>query len=233
MKQFLIFVTSILLLTSCHHITGSGNIVSEKRETGNFTAVSSSEDIDVEIKNGPVTEVTVEADDNMIKYIRTRVADGTLKIDLSGNHSFIDVHTKVYITAPLIERINASSSSDVVVKDVLKSTGRISFNASSSADITADVDAPEIDSHASSSGSVKLSGRTRSHTAEASSAGDIRAYELLSENTKVSASSGANAMVHASVSLNASASSGADISYRGAAAIQKNTSSGGSVERKD
>jgi Putative auto-transporter adhesin, head GIN domain len=233
MKQVLSFFAALIILSSCHHITGSGNIVTEKRSPGDFTGISSAQGIDVELRNGPATEVTVEADDNVIKYIETEVNDGLLKIRLQRNHSFMDAHLKVYITAPKIENLNASSGADIIAKDILTSSRKLSFHASSSGEIVADVDAPEVDSHASSGGSIKISGKTRSYSANASSGGEVKSFDLLSENTNVTASSGASARVHASVTLVANASSGADISYRGAANVKKSESSGGSVTKKD
>ena len=233
MKQFILFCTAFILLNSCHYTTGSGNIISEKRSVGNFTGISVGGSFDVEVKIGPVTQVTVEADDNVIKYVETRVSGNTLKIRTEGLHSMNNVHLKVYITVPELRSVKASASASVKVLDIIKEDGKLNFDASSSADIEAEVDAPEIDAEASSSGSVTLSGKTKNYTAHVSSSGDIKSFELLSENTDVSASSSGSAQVHASINLTAKASSSGSIDYRGAATVKKTVNSSGSVEKKD
>lgn len=233
MKQYLIFFISLVTFASCSYTSGSGNIVSETRSVEGFSGITVGGNFEVEVRIGPVTEVRVEADDNIMKYIETDVSGNTLKIRTKNLHNYSDVHMKLYITVPYLKSIKASASADVVVKDVLTGTGKISFDASSSAKVTAEVDAPEIESNASSSGTVNLRGKTRTYSAEASSAGDIRSFDLLSENTRVNVSSGASAEVHASVTLNATASSGGGIDYHGAASVNKSVSSGGSVEKKD
>ena len=233
MKQFILFCTAFILLNSCHYTTGSGNIISEKRSVGNFTGISVGGSFDVEVKIGPVTQVTVEADDNVIKYVETRVSGNTLKIRTEGMHSMNNVHLKVYITVPELRSVKASASASVKVLDIIKEDGRLSFDASSSADIEAEVDAPEVDAEASSSGSVNLIGKTKNYSARVSSSGDIKSFELLSENTDVSASSSGSAQVHASVSLTAKANSSGSIDYRGAANVKKTVNSSGSVEKKD
>ena len=129
--------------------------------------------------------------------------------------------------------VKASASASVKVLDIIKENGRLSFDASSSADLEAEVDAPEVDAEASSSGSVTLSGKTKYYAARVSSSGDIKSFELLSENTDVSASSSGSAQVHASVSLTAKANSSGSIDYRGAANVKKTVNSSGSVEKKD
>src|SRR5690348_15144205 len=121
MKQVILLCsTLLLLLNSCDYTTGSGNIVSEKRMVDDFTGISVSNAIEVEIKIGPVTEVRVEADDNIIKHIATGVSDGELNIKIKGLHNFGDAHLKVYITTPDLETITASSSADVKVLDIVK-----------------------------------------------------------------------------------------------------------------
>ena len=233
MKKALFLFFTIAAFTSCQFTTGSGKIVTETRAVGNFNALSVGGSYDVEVKIGPVASVVVEADDNIIKFIETDVSGNTLKIRTENNHGFSDVHMKVYVTTPSLKNIKASSSADVIVQNVLESNDRLSFRASSSASIKAEVNAPEIESDASSSATITLSGRTKNHDTQASSSSDIKAFDLLSENTTAKASSSATIRVHASVSLDAKASSSADIEYKGAAKVNSSTSSSGSVEKRE
>ena len=233
MKRSVFFLFILTVLSSCHFTTGSGNIISETRVTGNFTGISAAGGFNVEVKTGPVTEVIVESDDNIIKYIETEVSGNILKIRLRDHINVSNAHLKVYVTASGISNIAASAGSDVVVKDVLKSENTLHFTASSAGTIISEIEAPEVEAGASSGAKLQLTGKTRNFTAIASSGANIKTRDLFSENTVVSASSGSNIYVHASVSLQAKASSGADIKYHGAANVQKTVSSGGSVEKKD
>jgi hypothetical protein len=233
MKQLLFLSLAINLLTSCDYTTGSGNIVTEKRAVGNFSGIIASSSIQIEVKIGPVADVQVEADDNIIKHIITSVSDGILRIKTQNLHNISNAHIKVYITTPVLENITASASATVKVLDLIKDNNKLSFKASSSADIEAEVDAPEVETEANSSGSVTLKGRTKNYKAKVSSSGDINSAELLSENTEVSASSSGSADVHASVSLLANASSSGSIDYYGTASVKQSVSSSGSVEKKN
>jgi len=230
MKKLLIIILSIAIFGGCRYKTGSGNLISEKRNTGAFTGISVGGGFDVEIKTGP-TEVLVEADDNIIKYIETDVVNGQLKIRLD-DVNVNDVHLKIYITAPQINNITASASADVVAKDILKSTELIKVQSSSGSEVKAELDAPEISVNASSGGELNLSGRTRNFKAVSSSGSTINAGELSSENATVDVSSGASAKVHASLTLNATASSGGNISYRGTPNVKQSVSSGGEVDKE-
>ncbi len=233
MKYFLILVFIVFTLASCNHTTGSGNIITETRNTGSFDAISVGGSFEVEVKTGAVASVVVEADDNIIKYIVTKVSGNTLKINTEDLNNYSDVHMKVIVTAPAITSIKASASADVVADNILTGSGRLTFKASSSASIKAEVDAPEIETDASSSATITLRGKTKNYDAQASSSANINTFELLSENTTAKASSSADIQIHASVTLNAKASSSGSIDYKGAATVNKSESSSGSVEKKD
>lgn len=233
MKRFLILLLAVFTFASCDHTSGSGNIVTETRNTGSFDAISVGGSFEVEVKMGDAISVVVEADDNIMKYIETRVSGKTLKISTEDMHSFSNVHMKVYVTVPALTSISASASSDVVGENILTSADKLVFKASSSASIRAEVNAPDIVTDASSSATITLSGKTKNHKTEASSSAEIKAFELLSENATANANSSANIEVHASVSLNAHASSSGSVEYKGAATVSKSESSSGSVSKKD
>jgi Putative auto-transporter adhesin, head GIN domain len=233
MKNFFVLLFTVFTLTACDHTTGSGNIVTETRKTGSFDAISVGGSFEVEVKMGDAVSVIVEADDNIMKYIETRVSGNTLKISTEGMHSYSDIHMKVYVTVPALSKISAAASADVVAENILTSNSKLTFKASSSASIKAEVNAPEIETDASSSATITLTGKTKTHKTEASSSAEIKAFELLSENTTAHASSSANIEVHASVNLDAKASSSGSVDYKGAAAVTKAESSSGSVEKKD
>ncbi len=233
MKKILFLLFSLVTLASCRFTTGSGNIISETRTVSNFDGIIVGGSFDVEVKIGPVASVMVEADDNIIKHIETDVSGNTLKIRLESNNGFSNAHMKVYVTTPSLTNIKASASADVEVKDILTGSSKLTLKASSSASIRAEVDAPDIETDASSSATITLSGKTKNHDTQASSSANIRAFELLSENTTAKVSSSADIDVHASVKLDAKASSSGSIDYKGAAAVTQSTSSSGSVSKKD
>ncbi len=233
MKQLTSFICTIILLSSCHDIDvdGSGNVIKEKRSAGSFTGVSASNGIEVEVMNGEFA-VVVEADDNLQQYIETTVSNNTLRVRIKDNVDFNNSHVKVFVSAPVISRLSASSAGEIGVKGVLAGPEKITLNSSSAAKIDVAVDAPSVSADASSSGEITIKGRTKEFRCELSSAADINAGELLSEVTEVEASSAAEAHVHSSVSLKATASSGANISYRGGGATEIHKSSGGGVNKE-
>lgn len=231
MRKIVFFAAIIIAFTSCDRLSGSGNIVTEKRALDNFTGISVGSAFEAEIKSGPYA-VEVEADDNLMKHIKTRVTGGILKIEFKKNTSITNAHLKVYITAPEINRINSSGAARVKVIDQLKSSGKIILETSGAGNIEAAVDAPEIETEVSGAGSIDVKGRTRSHSAKASGGGSIKSKELLSENTVAKSSGAGNIHVHASVSLKANASGAGNVFYTGGASVESHASGAGSVRKE-
>jgi len=215
MKNFVIITALMVFISSCHMISGNGNIRTEKRSTGNFSSIKTSGSIDVEINTGDTYAVSAEDDDNLLPYIVTEVNNGTLDIHYKENTSVNNDHAKVYITAPTLDKVISSGSADIDIKDVLKSQQKIEINISGSGNIKGAVDAPAVSVDISGSGNVDLKGRTKDFDCNVYGSGDINCSNLQSENVTVKISGSGNAHVFASVHLSASSFGSGDIYYRG------------------
>jgi hypothetical protein len=231
MNKMLLVGLLAVSLVSCTSTSGSGDIITSNRNTGDFTRLSAAGGFEVEVKTGSACKVVVEADDNLIEDVETRVEGGTLKIRMRDRLNVRNAHLKVFVTAPMLSDIQSSASADINVIGSLSADRTMVVKASSGSSIHADLDAPGVDADASSGAELDLTGRTRDLQAQASSGATINADELLSESTVAETSSGASVDVHASVKLNAKASSGGTVKYRGPASVVKKESSGGSIEK--
>lgn len=234
MRNLLILAVAVLFFSSCQQMTGSGNIVTEKRSTGNFKRIDAGSKFEVEVKIGSPASVEVEADDNLMPIIETRVSGDELNIHTKGNYSITNGHMKVFVTAPEIRGVKSSGAANIKVLDVLKSDERITFESSGAGNIKAAVDAPKVKAEVSGAGDIELSGRTKDYTVSASGGGNVKSSDLLTENTNADVSGAGSVHVHASVSLKAEASGAGNVYYRGGPAnITKNTSGAGEVKKED
>ncbi|MEO6721305.1 MAG: head GIN domain-containing protein [Ferruginibacter sp.] len=229
MKQLLFFAIALFMLASCRQIHGSGNIVKEKRQTGDFSGVSAGGAFEVEVKNGATREVEVEADDNVIGYIETEVRGGVLRINIKENVNFNNAHFKVYVTAPEINSVKSSGASDIKIKETLRSPNKISFDVSGAGSISGIADAPEIDAEISGAGNISMGGRTRNYTAKVSGSGNLKTGDLQTETADIRVSGAGNAWVHASVRLKANASGAGNIHYKGGAQVEQHSSGAGNI----
>ena len=140
---------------------------------------------------------------------------------------------KVYVTYVDLDKITASSASNVFSEGVIK-CGSMEVHASSAANIEISLDATNVQVHVSSAGDVILEGKAKSIEAEASSAGEIDAYNLKTDTADASASSAGSIKLNVAQGLEAHSSSGGSIRYRGnPTKTNTNSSSGGSVKRSN
>ena len=229
--KYLYFILVTITILSCRNgMNGSGNIIKATRQLSEFTSMSVSGSIKVEIKTGAVPSLIVEADDNIMPHVITNVSDKNLSIKLKGINNLRNATVRIFLVVPTLNKISTSASAEVRSAEAIINSDKISFTASSGSLINVNVGAPSISAGASSGADIILSGRTKNLSAESSSGSRVNLFGLKSENATASASSGADIDIFASIGLNASASSGAKVNYKGGAtSVVKNVSSGGSV----
>ncbi len=207
----------------------------EIRNVRDFNAIKVSSGIDLYLRMGETEEVKVVADGEIIDEVITEVNDGTLKIYMKKNNNWNWGTTKarkVYVSVKELEKLDASSGSDVNSENTL--TGEsLEVKASSGSDVNLDIHYKNFSLDTSSGSDAKISGKTKNFEAEASSGSDLTARDLESVVCKVSVSSGSDATVNVSDELYAKASSGGDIRYYGNPQVKDiNESSGGDVTHK-
>ena len=80
--KFLLFPVLIILFFSCDdddNIVGSGNLISEIRDASDFTDISVSESIRVDVSQGNEFRVELTADDNVIDRVESVIREGELR----------------------------------------------------------------------------------------------------------------------------------------------------------
>ncbi len=125
--------------------------------------------------------------------------------------------------------IEASSAGSVSGSFKIKECGIV--ETSSAADINISALSPELNLKASSGSTISVSGQVKHLDVDASSAANIKAYNLNAVTAEAEASSGASVKLNCSKSLEAEASSAADIRYTGDCSVERRASSGGSVKK--
>jgi hypothetical protein len=205
---------------------------SETRTIDSFRGVKSSEGVDVYLKKGLKESVKVEVTGMKLSNVITEVSGTYLKIHMrEGNYRNRNV--KVFVTYVNLEKISASSASNVFSQGPIKSTS-FKIDISSAASVEVSLDVENLIVEASSAGDAVLEGKVNSLEIEASSAGSVDAYNLESASVRASVSSGSSAKLNVSKELDAHASSGGSIRYRGnPAKTNTDSSSGGSVKKSN
>ncbi len=189
-------------------VKGSGNVASERRDVNGFTGVDAGGIFTVEVTAGREYSVEVEADDNLLQHIRTRVSDGVLHISTTERVSTSNPMV-VRISAPRIEELDASGVAKISLTGV--EGGQLSLDSSGAS-------------------KVKVAGSADRLLVDVSGASNIDASDLRVRSASVDASGAAKVSLNVAEELRADASGASRIVYSGQPAnITKNTSGAGKV----
>jgi hypothetical protein len=192
-------------------VQGSGNVVNEKREAANFNAIEVGGIFEVEVVAQKEFSVEVEADDNLLQYIKTEVNGGTLEIRTEKRIS-PKGRIRVRISAPNIESLQVSGVSKLSLANLKN-------------------DSLKVD--ASGASKIKVDGETRNLEVELSGASRLDAENLKSENVNVDGSGASSASVNVSGDLKADLSGASKVTYSGNPRnLEKSTSGASSVKGK-
>jgi hypothetical protein len=186
--------------------------------------------VDVYLKKGEKESVKVEISSGRISDVITEVGGTSLRIGMkSGSRQVRGV--KVYVTYVKLDKLEASSGSNIFSEGIIKGSEMI-IHATSGASIEAVVEAKSVIAEANSAGEVDIKGTTKSLEAEADSGGVLDAYDLQAESVDAEASSGGSMKVSVTENFRANASSAGSIRYRGNPSKSvTNSSSAGSVKK--
>ncbi|HEV7346802.1 head GIN domain-containing protein [Telluribacter sp.] len=220
----------LLLLTTTAQaqwaaIRGNGTVTKQERTVGNFSQVRVERGIDLYISQGEEERLTLEADENLLEHITTKVQGSTLLITHDKN--FMRTKSlRAYLTVRAINRLDASGGSDVYSQSVLRAE-KLSCNASGGSDLKLQLDVKDLRVTTSGGSDADLSGLVASLKATATGGSDIKAKDLRGDHIVVVVSGGSDAHVYADMELNASASGGSSIYYYGNPRKLTTSASGG------
>ncbi|MCK9618266.1 MAG: DUF2807 domain-containing protein [Lentimicrobiaceae bacterium] len=194
-------------------ITGNGNVVKQTRLVTSFHDLKVSGEIDVELIQGKEIKLQVEADENLIEFIRTEVKDGTLCIysDKSIKNA---KKMMVYCTFQNLDAITASGGCDIISKQKLNFSS-LQTDLSGGCDVKITCNVSKLYCKLSGGCDMVLSGEAENCTFTASGGCDIKASGLRIKNCTVDASGGSDVSVYATGELTIKASGASDITYSG------------------
>ncbi|MBB4080628.1 hypothetical protein GGR28_003263 [Lewinella aquimaris] len=196
-------------------VKGNGDLITQERDIDGFTGIKSCCSFKVELAQSDDFSVRVEAESNLQEFIVTEVRGKTLHIKYSDDANFKSTEDiRVYVSLPLLEGIDASSSSRVRGTTPFRGD-ELDLDVSSSADISVDFSGSRVNLDASSSGSIEVRGTASRVTADASSASSIDASDLEAEDGVADVSSAASIKLRTTKTLRADASSAGSVHYSG------------------
>jgi len=201
-------------------VKGNGNVKSEVRPVSDdFSTIKVSEGLDVYVTQDDKASVTVEADENIIGFIRTDIQNDVLRIHLEERVGRAE-SKKILVTLPNITGLETSSGAKLETNHTINAD-RLELHSSSGSHLKVNVNADEVNCHSSSGSHIRISGTTGIIYTDASSGSQIKANELKAKKAVSKASSGANISINASEESEINTSSGGNVHNYGSASVSK------------
>jgi hypothetical protein len=215
-------------------VRGSGVIVTETREVPALDGVSIDYPAVVTILQGDTPSLTVEADDNLLPQLTTRVVDGTLQIKSSENDWSRRVtptrEVRITLTVKDLSRIDLPSAGSVKVEGLTAAGLRISVSGAGSVTLS-HLTAQTLTLDLSGAGSLAADGTAQTIDVNISGLGSFDGGMLEAQNATVDISGLGSATVWAKLHLTATISGTGSVSYYGSPAVSKQVSGLGSVRK--
>ncbi len=200
MKIIVVLISALSLIYACglYAISGSGNIVTESRDVRNFNNVVLKDFGRLQITQGDNESLTIEADDNLLPYIKSDVVGNTLVLEIIHKNPVRYIHPsnqiKYYLTVKELENIKLSGSGSILVPKLKARSLTIQESGSGNIDIKS-LTADELFVDLSGSGFLNLENSiVRKAKTTVSGSGEVKVKSLSAEEltTRISGSSKLN-----------------------------------------
>lgn len=224
-----------LALTGClNNVTrGSGKTATETRDVSDFTAVQLSWLGDLAITQGDTEGLRIEAEDNILPLITTRVDGGTLIIELvddaDGGMVIPTQSVKYSLQVKDLKSIDLSGAGNISAPALKSEQLRLTLSGAGNVDLQ-QLTTQELDARSSGAGNLTLAGAAETQSVTLSGLGNYSAGDLQSNDATVDISGAGNATVWAAKTLDVKISGAGSVSYYGSPQVTESISGVGSVK---
>lgn len=214
MRTIIAALLGVIILTSCQEtIIGNGILKQDARAVQAFDEIEVSGQVTVYLRQGEKEEVIVEADENLLPYIKTNVSGDRLSVSSEAN--FKDYKKlAVYITARELEYIKLSGAIELNGEKVFRSVD-LKIDASGACIVNMDVQCEELTIDGSGAVTFNLNGFSREANFDISGAVEVNAFELETRNTKIDMSGAGSADIYVTDEVSIDVSGAGEINYKG------------------
>lgn len=212
--------------------SGSGKVITETRKVSGFQSIEVSYPAQVFITQGKAESLKIEAEDNVMPGLQTRIKNGVLEIYYNveeGKEVSPTKLVKVTIVVKDLQKVNFSSAGELTIDGLKTDELKVSLDGAGNLKLN-DLDTRNFNVNLSGAGHMTVSGTADDLQLEISGFGGFDGGELHSKNADVSMSGAGSTTVWVDDTLKAEISGAGSVSYYGDATVDKNIDGVGSVK---
>jgi hypothetical protein len=231
-------------------VRGSGKVSSQTRQIGDFRKLEAGLAIDVDVIVGPKPSLQIDAEDNIIPLIESKIAGDTLTLTSTKSFSTTKpVH--VIVTVPNLDAVKATGAGSIKIKGL--DADKFDLDASGAGNVIVEgkakainvdgsgagkvvlkgLNSDELRLKLSGAGSVQADGKTRRMDADLSGAGDLQAFDLTAVEANIRSSGAGTARITTTDTIHAKVSGAGNITYGGKPpSVSKEITGAGSIRER-
>ncbi|MFQ5492927.1 MAG: head GIN domain-containing protein [Candidatus Dojkabacteria bacterium] len=211
-------------------LVGSGNVINQKREIGEFQAINLATTGEIILTQGSEPKLEIQGEDNILENIVTEVVDGTLTIKRRNTIFFNLIPTKPIVYNLTVTTINelTVSGSGLITAPRLQSQS-LDVNVSGSGSVTLDLFASNLDIVINGSGSTEVAGNVEQFGVTVNGPGAVSSYNLRARDCNATINGSGTIKVNCRTSLSANVNGSGEILYEGNPEVTENVTGSGRI----
>ncbi|TVZ59859.1 putative autotransporter adhesin-like protein [Flavobacteriaceae bacterium MAR_2010_105] len=225
MKTSILSIAALLFITTGYAqfwengetVKGNGKVTTVTRTTGDYEGISCAGSFDYILVAGNEGNITIEGEENLLKYVVTEVKNNKLHVKTEKNYNLKPSGNRtIKITIPFkdISSVGLAGDGKLTNKDKIVAND-FKVSLAGSGDIVLDIEVTSVKASIAGSGDLTLKGRANDLDANVAGSGDFHGFNLQANNTDVSVAGSGDAEVVSNVSLKARVAGSGDVKYKG------------------
>jgi len=230
----LTFLLSSCITIKVDSVKGSGNIITQSFEVGDFERLDFSGIGRIELTQGDSTSLEVEAEENIINALKIETTGNKLNIGIKrGYFNIIPTKDIIFrLTVMDLDKIDLTGAGALVCDSF--ATEKLSIDSSGLGSIDMDMAAEDLEVSISGAGKVSIAGKVDTQKISISGVGSYSSKDLISRVCEIDISGAGKAAVNVTETLDITMSGVGNVEYIGNPSISQNISGvGGTIKSTD
>ena len=224
-----------LLLSGCSYsmLIGSGVLTTDTRDSSGFTAITLEDCGELDIVQGSVDSLTIQAEDNLMPFIKSEVKDARLTLGLRPNYQVNSIQNtmpvKYFVSVKNLKEIELSGAGKIFTNGITAGTLKVVEDGAGTIQLDR-LKAKELDLYLDGKGNTRVSGQVDYQIVEVGGPGKYDADELDSSFASVDMNGSGAATVWVKHALNVLLNSNGSAHYFGNPVLHVDNTGQGVVE---
>lgn len=234
MKKYLltgILLCAVVLASGCTmYGYGSGKVINQTKDVKGVNQVSLSGVGTVVLQQGNQETLTIEAEDNIVPHIQSKVDGNKLSISYDTNTPTPTKDVRYILTVKDMNSITISGAGKIQSTSFKTKTMTIAMDGAGNGNM-AGLDLEKLIVNISGAGKIIMAGKTTEQTVTIAGAGNYQAKDLESKTATITINGAGNGAVKVSDVLNAFVDGAGEIQYLGNPQVNKQISGAGNIKQ--